>query len=272
MNKNIFTKKFALIIFSVIFAVSAFAQTKNVKDLVPAKYYDELIRDGYVLRSSNGSNGFLLLPNSSYSGKLKASSVEKEKGNFPFVYEGLYFISKNDILNESHSSKTSITIDDVAKVCRSVSKMEGMEYYSHSRKRNEVLYEEAYMISEDDLDARKPKAIPDQNTGNANGQVSYCLQKDSSFGRNKYKLMYFQNNDELFTQFILMDKMGIGPFNALYPEKMKINLLVVDCGDDLLLYLCTDVDAKKFPGIEGMIKDSMTARMEAVYNWFRKQF
>ena len=53
---------------------------------------------------------------------------------------------------------------------------------------------------------------------------------------------------------------------------MKINLLVVDCGEDLLLYLCTDVDSKKFPGIAGMIVDSMTARMEAVYNWFLKQF
>ena len=69
-----------------------------------------------------------------------------------------------------------------------------------------------------------------------------------------------------------MDNMGVGPFNALYPGRMKINLLVVDCGDDLLLYLCTDVDSKKFPGIEKTIKESMTARMEAVKNWFMKQF
>ena len=272
MNKNIFTKKIALIVFSVIFAVSAFAQTKNVKDLVPAKYYDELIRDGYVLRNSDGSNGFLLLPNAGYSGKLKANAVTKEKGNFPFVYEGLYLVPKKEILEKSKSSKTNITIDDVAKVCRSVSKMEGMEYFSHRRNRREVLYDKAYMIAESDLNERKPKPIPDQNTGNANGQVSYCLQDDSSFGVNKYKLTYFQSGDELFTQFILMDKMGVGPFNALYPGKMKINLLIVDCGDDLLLYLCTDVDAKKFPGIEGMIQDSMTARMEAVYNWFLTQF
>ena len=69
-----------------------------------------------------------------------------------------------------------------------------------------------------------------------------------------------------------MDTMGVGPFNAIYPERLKIFLLVVDCGDDLLLYFCTDADAKKFPGIEDTIEDSMTARMEAVYSWFKKQF
>lgn len=272
MINNILTKKIVLIFLSVVFSVTAFAQPNNAKDIVPSAYYDELMRDGYVLRSSDGSKGFMLLPNSYYSGKIKANAVDKEQGNFPFVYEGLYYVSKADILRKSNSYKKDITIDDVARVCRSVSKMKGMEYYSHRRGKNEVLYEEAYMISEDDIEARKPKAIPDQNTGNADGQISYCLQKDSSFGRNKYKLMYFQRGDELFTQFILMDKMGMGPFNALYPGKMKINLLVVDCGDDLLLYLCTDVDSKKFPGIKDMIKDSMTARMDAVYKWFLEQF
>ena len=66
--------------------------------------------------------------------------------------------------------------------------------------------------------------------------------------------------------------MGIGPFKAIYPEKMKINILVIDCGEDLLLYMNTDLDSVKFPGIKGQITDSMSARMNAVYNWFITQF
>ena len=270
MKKNL--KKIALLAFSAIFTVGLFAQDVDIKAMVPPKYYDKLMSEGKVLFSSDGSKGFQLLPNTYYTAQIRDSEVTKEDKNFPFVYEGLYYLSKKDILKTSNSSKSTITIDDVARVCRSVSKMEGMEYYSHRRKDYEILYEEAYMIREEDLDKRKPEAIPDLNYGSADGQVSYCLQKDSSFGRNKYKLSYHQKDNELYTQFVLMDKMGAGPFNALYPGKMKINLLVVDCGDNLLLYLCTDVDSKKFPGIEGMIVDSMTARMEAVYNWFLKQF
>ena len=270
MKKNL--KRLALIAISAVFSATLFAESIDIKGMVPSKYYDELMANGKVIVSSDGSKGFQLLPETYYTSQIRESEVEKEEKNFPFIYEGLYYLNKKDILKASNSSKSDITIDDVAVVCRSVSKMEGMEYYSNRRKSYEVLYEEAYMIDEKDLEEKKPNPIPDQNYGPADGQVSYCHQKDSSFGRNKYKLSYHQKDNELFTQFVLMDKMGAGPFNALYPGKMKINLLVVDCGDDLLLYLCTDVDSKKFPGIANMIVDSMTARMEAVYNWFIKQF
>ena len=271
MKKNL--KKIALILVSAIFVGTLFAQqVVDVKEMVPPQYLDELISNGRVIVSSDGSKGFQLLPETYYTAQIRASEVEKEEKNFPFIYEGLYYLNKDEILKTSNSSKTDITIDDVAVVVRSVSKMEGMEYYSNRRGRYEVLYDECYTIREEDLDVRRPERIPDQNFGPADGQVIYCQQKDSSFGRNKYKLSYHQHDNELFTQFVLMDNMGAGPFNALYPGKMKINLLVVDCGDNLLLYLCTDVDSKKFPGIAGMIVDSMTARMEAVYNWFLKQF
>ena len=211
MIKNILTKKVSLLLLGVVFAVSAFAQTKNVKDLVPAKFYDELMRDGYILRARREKdNVFQLLPKSQYSDRIINGAIKKEDNNFAFTYEGLYYLSKADILEKSNSSKKTITIDDVAKVCRSVSKMEGMTYYSNSRKKNMVLYKDAYMIDKSGLNERNPEPIPDQNMGNANGQVSYCLQNDASFGKNKYRLSYFQSGDELFTEFLLMDKMGKG--------------------------------------------------------------
>jgi len=66
--------------------------------------------------------------------------------------------------------------------------------------------------------------------------------------------------------------MGIGPFRPIHPGKMIINILVIDCGDDILLYLCTDTDSLKLPGIKGQITKSMLARMNAVYEWFKTQF
>ena len=114
--------------------------------------------------------------------------------------------------------------------------------------------------------------IEDQNTGNADGQVSYCLQDDNSFGINTYRLSYRQNEDTLWCNHYIMDKMGVGPFKAIYKGKMIINILVVDCGEDILLYLNTDVDSIKYPGIKGQIADSMFARMNAVQVWFKTQF
>ena len=254
----------------VLFSTLCFAgENAKVKELVGAQYYDKLISKGTVSEyRDNGAKGFKLLPKSIYAAKINESQIEKEEKNYPYTYEGLYILSKKDLLSKGKSGKSTITIDDVSVVVRSVSKMQGMTYYSSTKKKECVLYEKCYMIA----GPGKKSKIEDQNTGNADGQVSYCLQDDNSFGVNTYKLSYFQKEDTLLCRFEILDKMGLGPFNAIYPGKMVINILVIDCGDDLLLYLNTDLDSIKFPGIKGQITDSMSSRMDAVYKWFITQF
>lgn len=270
-NKLTFVKKISLILFTgITMTANVFAaDNSKVKSIVSSKFYDELIKDGYVSRyRDNGSMELILLPESNYSSKIRNNMVKKEAKNYPYTYEGLYLLSKKELLAKGSSGKTAITIEDVSKVVRSVSKMQGMKYYSTTNKKELVLYEKCYMIAGP---GNKTK-IADQNTGNANGQVSYCLQDDNSFGVNTYKLSYFQAEDTMLCTFEILDKMGLGPFKAIYPGKMLINVLVIDCGDDLLLYLNTDLDSVKFPGIKGQITDSMSSRMDAVYKWFTTQF
>ena len=114
--------------------------------------------------------------------------------------------------------------------------------------------------------------ISDKNTGNADGQVLFCYQEDASFGVCRYKVEYKQNQDTLFALFSNIDTLGIGPFKAIFPGKMKINTIVIDCGDSILLYLGTDADSKKLPGIKGQLEDSFSSRMDAIYKWFLTQF
>ena len=264
-------KKMSLILLaSAAFAGNCFAaENARVKELVGSKYYDALVKKGVVSEyRDDGSKGFRLLPETAYSSKINESQIQKDEKNYPYTYEGLYLLSKKDLLAKSGSSKNTITIDDVSVVVRSVSKMQGMTYYSTTKKKECVLYETTYMIA----GPEDKTPVADKNTGNADGQISYCIQDDNSFGVNTYKLSYHQSEDSLYCNFCILDKMGIGPFKAIYPEKMKINILVIDCGEDLLLYMNTDLDSVKFPGIKGQITDSMSARMNAVYNWFITQF
>ena len=264
-------KKVSLVLFaSAAFAGTCFAgENAKAKELVGAKYYDALVKNGIVSEyRDDGSTGFRLLPESVYSSKINGSMISKDPKNYPYTYEGLYLLSNKELLAKGSSGKSSITIDDVSKVVRSISKMQGMTYFSSTKNKECVLYEKTYMIA----GPNDKTKIADQNTGNADGQVSYCLQDDNSFGVNTYKLSYFQKDDTLLCNFSILDKMGIGPFKAIYPGKMIINILVIDCGDDLLLYLNTDLDSVKFPGIKGQITDSMSSRMDAVYKWFTTQF
>lgn len=262
-------KNSVMILLCTIFCSSLFAENEAVKKIVNSKYYDKLYHKGIVsYYKDDGSTNLDLLPENFFSEKISSSMVKKDEKNYPFTYEGLYLINKEELLKNNNSSKKTITIDDVSVVCRSVSKMQGMKYYSTTKKKECVLYEKAYMIAGEN----NKKQIPDQNTGNADGQVSYCLQDDNSFGVNTYKLCYYQKENSMLAQFFILDDMGLGPFKAIHPGKMVISILVIDCGEDLLLYLSTDLDSVKFPGIKGQITDSMTSRMEAVYKWFLTQF
>lgn len=270
-NKLTFVRKiFTVLLAGAVFTGTCFAgENAKAKELVNPKYYSELVKNGTVSEyRDDGTKGFFLLPESVYTSKINDSVIEKDPKNYPYTYEGLYLLNKKDLLAKGSSGKSTITIDDVSVVVRSISKMEGMTYYSTTKKKECVLYEKTYMIAGP---GDKTK-VADQNTGNADGQVSYCLQDDNSFGVNTYKLSYFQTGDTLLCNFSILDKMGLGPFKAIYPGKMMINILVIDCGEDLLLYLCTDLDSVKFPGIKGQITDSMSSRMDAVYKWFITQF
>lgn len=270
-NKLMFVRKLSLFLLAgTAFAGTAFAgENAKVKSIVDSKYYDDLVKNGTVAKyRDDGSEGFFLLPESDYSDVISKTMITKNPKNYPYTYEGLYLLNKKELLEKGNSGKNTVTIADVSTVIRSISKMQGMKYYSTTKKKECVLYEKTYMIA--GPDDKTP--IADQNTGSADGQVSYCLQDDNSFGINTYKLSYRQNEESLWCNFSILDKMGIGPFKAIYPGKMIINILVIDCDDDLLLYLCTDTDSVKFPGIKGQITNSMSARMEAVYKWFKTQF
>ena len=265
MKKNNFLQ--ICLIFFVCF--NLFAQTKDAKSFLSEEVYTELEKNGFVKKIHAGNDSdYELLPLCEYKEICLQNKVVKSEENFPFIYESLFLISKADILKKSNSTKQTFNIDDVSTVFRSFSKMEGMKYFSTTRKKEKILYEKAYTIANE----TSSEKIPDENKGNANGQVCFCYQEDASFGVCRYKVEYKQSQETLFALFTNVDTLGIGPFKAIFPGKMRINTIVIDCGDSILLYLGTDADSKKLPGIKGQLEDSFSSRMDAIYKWFLTQF
>ena len=110
-------KKVSLTLFAgAVLAGTCFAENATLKEKVSSKYYDELIKDGYVSRyRDNGSMELLLLPESIYSSKIKGSMIPKDPKNYPYTFEGLYLLNKKDLLAKGNSGKSTITIDDVSR-------------------------------------------------------------------------------------------------------------------------------------------------------------
>ena len=101
-------KLFKSIICSAILiaaGVNVFSQTNDVKKLVPAKYLDQLLKDGQVeIIHEEGKDDYVLLPSTVYDSKINGNRIIKGNKDFPFVFEGLYYVSKDELKKQSNSS------------------------------------------------------------------------------------------------------------------------------------------------------------------------
>ena len=112
----------------------AFAETelKSAEQLV-GKNYAQLVKNGKILSTSFDEKPQLsLLPQSENAAFIKNNLIKKEPKNFYYTYETLYFIPK------------TITVQKAGELARSISKMEGIKYYSNTKKKETVLYKKAF--------------------------------------------------------------------------------------------------------------------------------
>ena len=225
----------------------------NAKDIVGEKNYNQLVKEGKIVSTSFDEKPQLkLLPLSEKSNLIKNKLIKKEQKNFFYTYETLYFIPKQ------------ITVQKAGELARSISKMEGIKYYSNTKKKEVVLYKKAYTVE----DASSKTKIADKTSGSADGKYIYALLDDNSFGQIRYKISYSQSEQELLTSFVNSDDIGIGPIRAIMPEKLIINLLVIPCKEGIVVYLCADLESKNLPGVKAKITDSISSRIDAISKWF----
>ena len=234
------------------------AQTQSNKELKSAeqivgKNYAKLVKDGKIISTSFEKNPQLnLIPQSENSTFVKNNLIKKQDKNFYYTYETLYFIPN------------TITVQKAGELARSISKMEGIKYYSNTKKKDMVLYKTAYTIA----DANSKTPVADKTSGSADGKVLYGLLDDNSFGETRYKISYKQSEQELLASFTNEDDMGLGPVRAIMSEKLIIYLMVIPCKEGIIVYLCADLESKNLPGVKSTITDSISARIDAISKWF----
>ena len=251
-----------------LFAFGAVAMSfaYNAKELFGAKLYNELKTKGYVEKSFFGDeNAKLSLYPKTALGEQAASSWPAGQDKPVFLVEELYLIPKEKL---GSGEPTKTTIDYASKVIRSVSKMKGMQYYSHSSKKIKTLYAEAHFIAGPHDDTR----VEDDVAGDADGLEKYCMLDDSSLGRANYRLEYRQRPDEVSGSFINMTSLKIGPLKALSPSNLRISLVITDCGDYMSVYLLTQAKVPKLSILEDSMYNSFSARLQAIYKWFCSMF
>jgi hypothetical protein len=151
-------------------------------------------------------------------------------------------------------------------IFRSVSTMEGIEYYSASRERMRIFYIESYAVrSPDD---REP--LPDPVVSEVPPQDRiYVYQEDSSFGKNVYTVNYVRREDAYLMSMTNLTRMYYGILPVVAPENLEIHLTVVETEEGYLFYGACGVSVISLFGLEDRAKDSFYNRIEALYRWFR---
>lgn len=241
--------KILMLAFSMILASNLFAQSAVTGKSI-------LEPESSRFKNHEQDTDFDLIPDCDYRQKILNDRVIKN--NVPFVGEQLYKVKKNG----------DFDIKEAAKIFTSVSEMKGMQYYSTTRKKYAELYKTAGFVKSPE----EPEFVSDYRLSDCDGKTFYALLDDKSFGKNIYRLDYCQNENTLFVRLSNADSMGIGPVKAVQPYNMVMNILFVDEGDELEIYLGTDVNMKKVPGMKKQISDSLVSRMDAIYKWFLEKF
>ena len=257
-------KKTSLIL--AFFAVCSFcfAESKSLEQLFSTQIVEELLKNEKIERTIYMEEYTpQLFPKTPLG--IEASKIWENSGKNTkpvFYHEGLYLTKKNC------PTKPGQNLDKLSKVVRSISSLEGIEYYSNTRKRMRILYEESYAID----DPKTKQKIADPIEGSADGAEIYALQKDSTFGRFVYKYSYQQNQTEVLSKVSNIDPLTLLGVKIINPDELLISLLVSDLGDYYLVYTLIETDVVSMSMIENKLKRSFAARADALYGWLSKVF
>jgi hypothetical protein len=196
---------------------------------------------------------------------LPIVASSKELVPFPdatYLSETLYLYKKKT------PTVPGADIPKISAILRSISHLQGLEYFSNSRQKMWVLYEKSYVV-----DNRKAKKkIADPVSGDADGKTLLAVQKDTTFGEYLYEYTYRQNNDSVAFFSRNLETMRYTLIKIIDSERLRTSLIVHDLGDTLLVYGVTYADLAYVPAIGNKLNASFTARAEALYTWFVKEY
>lgn len=230
----------------------------ELKELFPESVAEELLKTGRIQRSFYGESNVKLELCPATDLCRSAASAWNKQNEPVFIVESLYLLKK-----AQGTGQTAGEIGKISSVLRNLSTMQGIQYYSNSRKRWETLYTEVYTVNNPDERTR----IPDPADKKADGLVSYVYQKDRSLSGCMYKFQYFENAAQTSFRAENTEKIVYKGFNIVKPEAMLLCLNAVETEEHIVFYITVRADAAKIPLVSERLAKSYGSRADAIYNW-----
>jgi hypothetical protein len=154
---------------------------------------------------------------------------------------------------------------DLYNALRSVSTMEGIEYYSASRNRMRIFYIESYAVAgpEDRTAVPDPlvHTVPTRDT-------VHVFQRDSSFGRNTYSVEYYADRHSITMTARNLTTMFYSIVPMVGPENFETHIIVIPSDEGVFFYGVSGVSVITTLGFENKARASFYNRIKAMHRWF----
>ena len=265
---------FFLCLFS--FLVNSFSQEvkseyPKLEDILNSEYISELRENNKISRffTEKDNSDFQFYPDLELS-KIATKKWKSTRQDSPnFTIESIYRLEKSKADKEfTGENFEKILFEDakIKKILRSVSKMEGIEYYSNSRKRTEILYSKAFTVN----NPTERKKIVDNFDYSEN--PIYVLLDDNSFGEYLSIINYDSKDFENCFEYVNIDNINYGIIKAVEPYNMQVFIDVINCEDEIIVYVYIQSKMDVPVIFKNKIYDSFVARTDALFEWFKKSW
>ncbi len=148
--------------------------------------------------------------------------------------------------------------------------MEGLEYYSASRERMRIFYEESYVV---DGPERRNRISDPFVTEVPREDRIYAFQKDSSFGENVQKIDYLRSDGEILLSMENTTTMVYKFVPLVTPGNLKTFILIRPDSDEGVIefYGNLGIRVPALFGLQERARDSFYNRVVALYGWFVRE-
>ena len=248
-------------LFAALVVVSMAIPPANAADSlaarIPADRAAALARGEELRRSSTGREASVAwTPAHPLAARVEAALQEE---GADVVVEALYLWKK------PRSAAPEAELLAIYNVLRAVGSLQGIEYWSASRKTMRLFYEESWRVVSPEDRTR----VPDERVGAAPSAETFTVwQKDLSFGGNLNRLEFRTAADGVLLESVNLTRMYYKFVPVAAPGTLKVRVLVLNTDEGLLFWAVSSARAAVVPGVRGKLEDSFGNRAEAVFRWF----
>jgi hypothetical protein len=232
-------------------------QTDKLSLLVGETNAAQLAVKGEISRYLDSSATLTLFPNRAG----KQAMIDTVKAINPTICVEIAKLSTN----ARNGCPDSACMIDIYNTLRAISTLKGIEYYSASRKRMRIFYEDAFIVNTPGEKKRIEDSAEKEIPATSN---LFCFLKDSSFGEYVCSIEYGKEADSISMKMQNLTKIWYLFIPIIEPNNMLTYIIIIPLDKGMLFYGFSAIKGDDVFGIAKSRADSLYNRLIALYNWF----